>query len=274
MLSDLVATITTPLSPPLRALGYLDETLAMRRRARRNREAWQPHLENTRRFVLSSAEKCRSRAKAVILGSGLLLDVPLAGLSELFRDVVLMDVVCLPEIRKRINRYKNVTFIEHDATGIAEGLHQMHRSGTATLPEPARPVSAYDDASLVVSLNVLSQLWVVPRAFVGMHLRAVTPEQAEEWCGRIVESHYTSIRDINCDVCLVGDYEFVTRDHAGNVIGRGSTVYGLTLPRPDATWTWNIVPIGKDSPYASRELLVGGWQFHGESSFRASRNDG
>ncbi len=274
MLSDLLAAFTTPLSPPFRALGYLDEMLAMRRRARRNREAWQPHLENTRRFVLSSAEKCRGRARAVILGSGLLLDVPLAELSELFRDVVLTDVVCLPEIRKRISRHRNVTFIEHDAAGIAERLHQMHRSGTTNLPEPASPARVCDGASFVVSLNILSQLWVVPRAYIGRHFRAVAPEQTEEWCGRIVESHYTSIRAVPRDVCLVGDYEFVKRDRAGNVIGRGSTVCGLTLPGPDAAWTWTIVPIGKDSPHASKELLVGGWQFHCESSFRASRNDG
>ena len=260
MLSDLLATLTTPLAPPLRALGYLDETLAMRRRARRNRRAWQPHLESTRRFVLSAAEKCRDRRTVVVLGSGLLLDVPLAGLSGLFRDVVLMDVVCLSEVGRQIKQYPNVRFIEHDATGVAERLYRQSHSETSALPVPVSSVRAFDDASLVVSLNILSQLWVMPRAFVGLHLRGIAPEQVDDWCARIVEAHYLALRRLSCDVCLVGDHEYVKRDSEGNIISRGSTVYGLRLPQPHASWTWNIVPVGKDSPHASKELIVGAWR--------------
>ncbi len=265
MFSNLLATLTTPLSPSLRALGYLDEAIAMRRRARRNRDAWQPHLVNTRSFVLSSAEKCRDRNKAVVLGSGLLLDVPLAELSDLFRDVVLMDVVCLAEVRRQIKRYPNVRFIERDAIGVAERLFRQSTGEATALPEPSSSVGAYDGASLVVSLNILSQLWVVPRAFIGRLHRAIAPEQVDDWCARVVEAHYSALRGLSCDVCLIGDHEVVKRDRDRNIISRGSTVYGLKLPPPDASWTWNIVPIGKESPHTSKELLVGAWHFHGWS---------
>jgi hypothetical protein len=261
VLSDLLAMLATPLSPPLRALGYLDETLDMRRRSKRNHEAWQPHLENTRRFVLSAAQECADRNRAVILGSGLLLDVPLAELSALFRDVVLMDVVCLPETRKQIKQYPNVRFIEHDATGVAVKLYLLSRSGTSALPEPVSLASAYENASFVVSLNILSQLWVVPRAFIGRHFCAIAPEQVDDWCARIVEAHYSALRKLGCSVCLVGDHEYAKRDREGNIISKGSTVHGLKLPGPAASWTWNIAPVGKGSPYASKELRVGAWRF-------------
>ncbi len=261
MIFDLLTVFTTPLPPSLRALGYLDETLAMRRRARRNRDAWKPHLESTRRFVLAAAEKCRDRGKAVILGSGLLLDVPLAGLASMYREVLLVDVVCLPEVRKEIKRYPNVRFAGSDVSGVAELLHQNAKSGVSALPEPSRDIAGCGDADFVVSLNILSQLWVLPRAYVGRHLRGISPEHVDEWCGRIVESHYVALRELSCDVCLVGDHEFVKRDREGNVISRGATVYGLLLPEPDTSWTWNIVPIGKDSPHASKELTVGAWRF-------------
>jgi hypothetical protein len=256
---DLIATLTTRLSPPLRALGYLDETLAMRRRARANHDAWQPHLENTRRFVLASAEKCRSRNKIVILGSGLLLDVPLAELAGMFREVVLADVVCLPEVSKCIKGHRNVRFIEYDVTGVAGPLYRNVRGGASALPEPAATIVEHGDADLIVSLNILSQLWVVPRAYAARHLRNIPSELVEDWCGQTVEAHYAALRALDCDVCLVGDHEYVKRDDKGDIISRGSTVYDLKLPEPDASWTWNIVPIGKDSPHASKELLVGGW---------------
>jgi hypothetical protein len=35
----------------------------------------------------------------VVLGAGLLLDVPLNALSSLFREVVLVDIVFLPEVQ-------------------------------------------------------------------------------------------------------------------------------------------------------------------------------
>jgi len=271
MLSDLTASFTTSLAPAHRALGYLDETLDMRRRARINREAWRPHLDNSRQFVLSSAHRCSNRDKIVILGSGLLLDVPLAELSETFREVVLKDVVCLPEVRKQLTTYGNVTFVGHDVTGLAERLHRNSRQGIIQLPDFAPSVAASDGASLVVSLNILSQLWVVPRAFIGRHLRQIDLEQVDDWCARIVERHYAWLRSLPCDVCLIADHEAVKRDVTGIVISRTSTVFGLQLPQADVSWTWDIAPIGKQNPHASKELIVGAWNFRpAEAALRST----
>ena len=259
MLSDLITSLTTPMSPALRGLGYLDEALDMRRRAGINRAAWQPHLDHTRRFVLSVAEKCRNRNKAVILGSGLLLDVPLAELSAHFSEVVLKDVVCFPEIRKQIRNFANVTFVEHDVTGVAEHLYRNKQHAMNQLPEVMPP--ADDDAGLIVSLNILSQLWVVPRAFAARNLRGLAADQVDDWCRQLVASHYEWLCTRPGDVCLIADHAFIKRDHHGTVISRDTTVYGLALPPPDASWAWNIVPPGKDARSASKELLVGAWHW-------------
>ncbi|MHB8843751.1 MAG: hypothetical protein ACYC7L_03300 [Nitrospirota bacterium] len=257
MLSDLITALTTPCSPALRHMGYLTEAIEMRGRARRNKAAWQPHLDNTRSFVLSSAEKCGSRNKVIILGSGLLLDVPLAELAAMFREVVLMDVVCLPEIRKRIKAFNNVSFIEGDVTNTAGRLYQNGGKGIHELPESVPTVPIGQDCSLVVSLNILSQLWVIPRAYAGRRFRGLNEYQVDEWCGRVVAAHYSFLRSLPCDVCLVGDYEFVKRDRDGGIISKGSTVYDLELSAPDREWTWNIVPPSRDP--VSKELIVGAW---------------
>jgi hypothetical protein len=260
MLLDLFTSLFTPCSSFVRRMGYLTEAIEMRSRSRRNAVAWKPHLDNTRKFVLSVAEKRRNRDRAIILGSGLLLDVPLAELSSMFREIVLMDVVCLPEARKQTGLYNNVRFIEYDVTGISEAMFRNGEKGVAELPEP-RPELSTDimDGSLVVSLNILSQLWVVPRAYASRRMRGLDEYVVDEWCDRIVASHYGALSSLSCDVCLVADHAFVKRDEKGDVISQGSTVYGFELPEPDASWTWNIAPIDKASRAFSKELIVGAW---------------
>ncbi len=260
MLYDLFTSFTTRCSPYLRRMGYLDEALAMRNRCRRRRSAWQPHLDCSKQFLLASAEKCPHRNKVVILGSGLLLDVPLAELSARFRQVVLMDVVCLPEVRKQLRAFPNVSFIEHEVTGVSEQLYKNKQQALADLPEVPVPSSRhYTGADLVVSLNVLSQLWVVPRSYAVKQRPRVDPELLEEFCSRIVESHYSFLRSLRCAVCLIADHSFVKNEKNGNMISSDSSVYRLALPEPDARWTWNIAPFGSDHSSYSKDLIVGAW---------------
>jgi hypothetical protein len=260
MLSELYAYLTTPCPQYVRHMAYLDEAIAMRSRYRRNREAWRPHLERTRRFILSVAEKCRKRNKAVVLGAGLLLDVPLEELSSLFQEVVLVDIVFLPEVRNVIKHCRNVKLLQHDVTNMAKQLHENIRSGLRELPEAVPAAPEIDEkAGLVVSLNLLSQLWVVPRSYALMKLSGLKEEHVDDWCRRTVESHYAFLRSMPCDVCLVADHEFVKRDQEGCIVSQGSTVSRLVLPEPDASWNWNIIPMGENRQYLSKELTVGAW---------------
>ena len=260
MLSELFTHLITPCPQYVRHMDYLSEAIAMRERFRRNRQAWQPHLENTRRFVLSSADTCRNRNKAVLLGAGLLLDVPLAELSSMFHEVVLMDIVFLPEVRRKVKPYRNVRLMQYDVTNLAQQLHENINRGLRELPEPDSPIPEIDESTgLVVSLNILSQLWVMPRSYALKKLQGLDEEQVEDWCKRIVESHYTFLRSLPCPVCLIADHEFIKRDRDGKVVSRGSTIFGLALPKPEASWIWNLVPIGEKRQYLSKELVVGAW---------------
>ncbi len=260
MISGLLTSLTTSCPQYVRHMDYLGEMIAMRQRSRRNRASWQSHLENTRRFVLSVAEKCNNRNKVVILGAGLLLDVPLKELSSLFRKVALLDIVFLPEVRGKVKDYDNVTLIQHDAANIARKLHANIHSSLPELPVSTPLITdAYEEVGLVVSLNLLSQIWVIPRQYALKKLPCLDEEQVDDWCRQIVESHLAFLGSMPCPVCVVADYEFVKRDEEGEIVSRGSTVYGVQLQPPDASWTWNIIPLGEDNRYLSKELIVGAW---------------
>lgn len=260
MLYELYTYLTTPCPHYVRHMDYLYEAIAMRSRYRRNRASWQPHLEQTRRTILSAAERARSRRRIVILGAGPLLDVPLEELSSMFNEVVLLDIVFLPEVYKRVKPHPNVRLVQHDVTNMAETLYESVRSGARELPTAAPAVPDIDkNTGLVVSLNILSQLWVMPRTYALKKLRNLDDEVVDDWCEQITGSHYAFLQSLTCPVCLIADYEFVKRDRERRIVSEGSTIAELALPEPETAWTWNIVPLGEEQ-FASKELKVGVWQ--------------
>ncbi len=244
----------------VRFMGYLHQAIALRARYRRRRTSWQPHLEKSRAFIVDIAGRCLKREKVVVLGSGLLLDVPLAVLTKVFDEVVLVDIIHLPEAGKRIRDYPNVRLVQADITGIAEALYDDIAYGRYELPELKPVIPETDDrTSLVISLNILSQLSAIPVEYVQKKTSKHDDSVLQAWCDRIREAHLAALRELSCDVCLIADYEYVRRDSNGKIIESGSTVGNLKLTSPDWSWTWHIAPRGEETRGRSKELLVGAW---------------
>jgi hypothetical protein len=175
--------------------------------------------------------------------------------------VVLLDIALLPEVRRTIRLFNNVKLIQHDVTNMAEALYDNIHHGILDLPLAAPMVPEIDSSTgLVVSLNILSQLWVMPRAYALKKLRNLDEERVDDWCRQIVESHYAFLTSLPCTVCLVADHEFIQRDRQGTIVSRGSTIAGLTLPPPDTSWIWDIIPMGENRQFLSKELTVGAWR--------------
>lgn len=260
MIHEVITYLATPCPPYARRMRYLYEVIAMRGRHRRNRAAWRPHLEATRAFVLAAADRSGRRDSVAVYGAGLLLDVPLAELAERFGHVYLLDIVFLREVRRAARRFGNVTLVEHDATNVAEALDRAVRAGKAVLPEPSpAPPGCVAGADLVVSLNLLSQLWVMPRTHALRHMGDIDDARLDAWCGRIVASHLAQLRSHGGHVCLVADHRYEKRDVAGSVIEAASTICDQPLPPPDAAWTWDLAPAGECERSASTVLRVGAW---------------
>jgi len=261
MISELLTYLITPCPKYVRSMGYLYQAIALRGRYRRRRESWQRHLENTRQFISRTAEKFGNRRRVVVIGSGILLDVPLDRLSEIFGEVVLVDIVHLPEVERLAGRYLNVRLVQSDVTGIAESLFSNVRRRVIALPvgKPFLPEVDHD-AGLVVSVNMLSQLAEIPLEYASKKMPSLDKTVVSRWCDQIREAHYMALKELYCDVCLVADYAFTRRDRDRTVVEEGSTVGELTLSEPAESWTWEIAPLGEESKNSSRELQVGAWR--------------
>jgi hypothetical protein len=258
MFAELIEFAITPCPRHVRRMGYLSESIAIRSRAARCRAAWAPHQERTRALLRKSVERCKQRRKAVVLGSGPLLDVPLAELASAFAEVVLVDVVHPLGIGWRQRKLANVRTVAADVTGVVEDVYHVARDAKAALPR-ARPALFGDDADvdLVASVNLLSQLPYLPVEYLrrkGEH----KADAIDSFARDLIAAHLDYLRRVPGVAALVADVEELTVDAKGAVVRREDTIYGVPPPRADEQWIWQLAPRPEiDRRYSYHRRVVG-----------------
>ncbi|HYD29414.1 MAG TPA: hypothetical protein VEB64_00940 [Azospirillaceae bacterium] len=228
MIREALGWLVTPCGPEARRLGYLSESLALAARRRRCRAAWQPHIDAAQGVVRDAVARCRGRGRVVVLGSGLLAEIPLEALAESFAEVMLVDMVHLPSVRRRARRLPNVRLVERDVTGTAEALAHGRR------PEPAPPPLAEFAADLAVSANLLSQLPLLP-------LERLDGPGAAAFARALIEGHLDWLKRLAPVACLITDVERLTVDGQG-VRDRSDALFGVELPPGGREWLWTVAP--------------------------------
>lgn len=244
MLLDLLHLLTTPAPSAQRRLGYLRDSIWLMSRARRCRRAWAPHLEASRAVMRAAIAGAERRDTAVVLGSGLLLDVPLADLTDAFRRVVLVDAVHLAPARRAIRAFANVEMLTADLSGAMA----LMTGGARDLDPRLPPVCAEPGTGLVISANLLSQLPIRPVDRLEASRRplgAWTQEDGDAFGRRIVEAHLAALAALRARVCLVTDLDETEKDRQGRVHARHDLLYGVRLGTPDRAWTWELAPFGE-----------------------------
>ncbi len=233
MLAEWIAYLTTPCPRHLRAMGYLKGLIGLEARYRRCRKAWAPHLKNTKATILEAAMACPSKRRAVVMGSGPLLDVPLAELSFLFDEVVLADIFHLPKTRKAAGAYPNVRLLTQDLTGVAEALFEQ----AGPLPRPAPGGLPLAGADLAVSANLLSQLTHLPREY----LAGRDGGEIDALSRSMIEHHLAALADFKGVACIIAETERLITD-GGEVIEAEDALHGVRLPQTGRQWIWDIAP--------------------------------
>jgi hypothetical protein len=231
MLAEWLQYLTTPCPRHLRRLGYLKQMIGMQARHQRCRDAWGPHLRRTRQLILEAADACPGRGKVVILGSGLLLDVPVGELSGIFDEVVLVDILHMPIVRREVAGLANVRLHTHDITGVVEALSrgQTPRPGSADLSADL----GADGADLVVSCNILSQLGVLPEP--------LSPGISVT----LMQAHVDALNRHGGTVCLITETAHRLMD-GGVEVESSDPLAGVEIPEAlkinIKKWDWDFAP--------------------------------
>jgi hypothetical protein len=253
-----IEQLLTSCPPHLREMGYFRELMNIRACFRWWESAWQPHLQRTQEVIVRAIACCRQRRKAVILGSGLLYDVPVRQLSESFAEVVLVDLVHPFWTRRKLRGFRNVRTLAADVSGIVESVYGVARRADAPLPRVVPQLFLGDaDVDLVASVNLLSQLPCMPVGYlrrVGSH----SSKAIEDFARDLILAHLNYLRQFPGVVTLIADYESLTLNVSGDVLKKTSTVYDVPLPWSGEEWIWRLVPLARRPPYHSEWLKVRG----------------
>lgn len=263
MILELLEYLTTDCPAYARRLGYLTEAIAIKARHRRHCEAWAPHLARSRAVVNAATEGCARRRTALVLGSGMLLDIPLGALAAGFETVLLVDVVHLRAARRLAARYPNVASVTGDVTGLAIDFKARRREGWRGSPVPA-PALYLEDPSidLVVSANIAAQLPVLPAA--ALRRAGVAEETVKTFCASLVRAHLDYLAGFAGRVCLITETQREVYGADDEIWRLDDALYGISLPEDGARWTWDLAPLGEVSrSYGLRNHVAGFDDFRG-----------
>ncbi|MFO1042558.1 MAG: hypothetical protein U0941_12270 [Planctomycetaceae bacterium] len=247
MILELLEYLTTPCSWTARKLGYLNGQIGIKVRHRQCRRAWKSHLEKTRQVIRAAILECPRRRKAVVLGSGLLLDVPLADLAAAFDEVVLVDVVHPISVYLTKVRYRNVRLVRADVTETAVELAKVANNPALPLPHATPQRFCNDtDVDYVVSVNLLSQLPYVPTYYLEKTTR--NEKEVDEYARDLIDRHLDYLQRLPGVVTLITDVAKLKIDNHGEIVERVDILYGATLPWQTIEWTWEHIPLKHVSP--------------------------
>ncbi|NQV84309.1 MAG: hypothetical protein HQ494_10865 [Rhodospirillales bacterium] len=257
MLIEWLRHLTTPCSPRLKRMGYLKELIAIQSRHQRCRDAWAPHLEHCKRIILEATTGIPHR-RAVVLGSGLLLDIPLGPLCDMFGEVVLVDILHLPAVIKRARLLANVRLVDADCSGLADATWDHVCDGrTGPLPVPVFDDSFCQDSDLIVSANLLTQLPLAPLGWVQGMGEVYSKDETRTFARAIIDHHLEFLKHQTGRVCLLSETERQILQ-GGEVLEVIDPLFGAALPMSGLKWNWNIAPRPEITPHIDLRFRMTG----------------
>jgi hypothetical protein len=218
---------------------FVRSSVSLWSRAGRCRQAWAEHETRSQNAVFDAIADLKQRRTAVVLGSGLLRDVPIAALATAFDTVVLVDLVHLASVRIWLGarRLRNVRMVERDLSG-----YDQLAAGQAAEPLGFLRQIRYLD--FVVSANLLSQIG-----------RGVQRRLADEPVGsmpgdtaaKLVDAHLLGLAGLPCRTCLITDIAYAVIDRTGRTHEEADLLLGVAAPEATERWAWPVAPLGEES---------------------------
>jgi hypothetical protein len=231
------------------------ESRGIEARYRRVATAWANHVEACQTHILYAASKCSQKRVAVVIGAGLIHDLPLDTLAKIFERVKLVDVCFPPRTRRISRRLCNVELVECDVTQTVEALYKLPRP-ELPLEVPQPTLFQDEEIDLTVSLNVLSQLPCMPLDF----LRAWGYPKAwlQAYAAGVIQNHLAWLSQLPGEKLLITDTERIKLNLLNQEVERIDLLFGNVTPPVYATWTWQLAPCPEADPkhHFYRKVIV------------------
>lgn len=238
-------------------MGYYDYQSGLIYRHLNQESGWDSHLEKCRSYILKAIDKHKP-GKVTVLGSGWLLELPIAEIVEKTGKVSLIDIIHPPDVVSQAGGIDNVELIESDVTGglieqIWKKIHSYPFFRKADnlegiiVPE-YKPVS---DPGMIISLNLITQLEVLPVRYLKKKAR-ISGDEMLRFRKGIQEKHMDFLSKYSS--VLITDYEEVITGRSGEITRIPTLIADLPQLVEKEEWTWNFDLKGED--YYNRRSVM------------------
>jgi hypothetical protein len=210
---------------------------------------WDAHLERCRNFILKSLE-IHKPEKITVLGSGWLLELPLAEMVEKVNEIYLVDIAHPPEVIHQVSKISAVKLLTEDVSG---GLIEEIWKKTSKLPffrklESLKEITIPEynpdfDPGMVISLNILSQLEVLPLRYLTKKSK-VKEDELNAFRKEIQDNHINFLKRYKS--VLITDLVEIFTDRSGNKSEKVSIIAELPAGLYRDNWTWDFDLKGSD----------------------------
>jgi hypothetical protein len=251
MIGEFIRYLTTYAPERTRKFGYLKRLIALEFRARRCATAWASHQRSCRNFITKAIDLCEKHDVVVVLGSGLLLEVPLKVLADRFEKVYLVDIFHMPQVRREVKKHFHVKLLTGDITGVFAAMKEGRPPGGHT-PAPPPRIPHLKEADLIISCNCLTQL-AGPFTDHFEKTRGFSDLDSDKLAYQIMEQHAKAIATEATGVgVIISDVERIAMQD-DKIVSRTDLLKALKLP-PTPTfihneeWDWLIAPHPEEHP--------------------------
>ncbi len=241
----------------LNKMGYYDYQNGLIYNHLTQEGGWDSHLDSSRKLIVRVLEYYKPDTVTVV-GSGWLLDLPLAEMLEQTRRVYLVDIIHPPQVKKQAGALENIVLVEEDVSGglieevwnKTKGIrlfNKVRSLESITIPEY---IPGFDPG-FVISLNILTQLesriisWLSKKT-------SVNDEELKQFRKQIQEKHIEFLKRQRS--LLISDYAEIVTKKSGEI----TTIPTLFTDLPDGLfseeWTWDYDLKGREN-YNSRSVI-------------------
>jgi hypothetical protein len=238
----------------LTRMGYYNYQNGMIFHHVRQSAGWEHHQGQCRSLILKALDLYKPE-KVTVLGSGWLLELPLAELIERTGSVCLTDIIHPPDVVCQLANCHNVELIEQDVTGglISEVwqkagkfsvIKKMKSLENIVIPE----FKSGCDPGMVISLNILTQLESLIIDFLKKRSK-IRKEEFDLFRTEIQRKHIEFLKRHR--FVLISDYAEVITKRSGDTKTVPTLMTELPPFKEREDWTWNFDQPGGDF-YTSR----------------------
>lgn len=239
-------------------MGYYSYQHGLINRHFEQRGAWEKHNENCRSYILNAIELFKPE-KLTVLGSGWLLDLPLAEMTERISSIDLVDIIHPPDVSAQVSGYTNVKLIEADVTGgLIRQVWEKSRKYLFRKMKSLAEITVPDfipgtNPGLIISLNILTQLENLPVELIRKKAVACE-EEIVDFRKMIQKKHIDFLQRHRAVLITDTDEIFYGNNGAETIVP--TLLADLPSFEMKQEWIWNFDPRSDDYYNKSSVLRV------------------